>query len=336
MGTTVLPIGQHEVKACLGNAVQNLSGHAFIFLGPKGVGKHLFAKAFVKGILCLESNELGGCNECDSCNYMNENTHPDYREIVPGKGDKTIKIEAVRKLFCSDTGMFPQKSDKKAYYIDGDYLNEQSQNAILKTIEEIPEYAYVVLATSSSQHILPTLMSRMIPVHFRRNTPDEIRKILLDSGIEESDKINSYSKLSGGIPESALDLARDEIIGGLRDKLINILSDIPKRSISDLLTEDYKFFDENKTYIRNLIAMIQIFMRDLVIYKTYGENNKLINEDKAEEIIKFCNNFDFTVKSVKNSSDATLNASKALELNVGFENCISNMLISIRKEFADA
>jgi len=330
--------GQDELRACLDKVFNKSSGHAFVFVGPDGIGKHSFAIEFAKGVLCDKEYIFGGCGICPSCKYMSIGSHPDYREVVLQENDKTIKTDAVRSMFCSDIVLLPQISDKKVYFLDGDFLNEQSQNAILKTTEEIPEYAVLIVAVSTLQTLLPTLISRMVPINFKRYSHDEMIRIIEKKGINPNEAA-FYSGLSEGIPGLALKMSENEILPEAREFITTMLFDIANIKKSDLLTEYYQFFESNKEYMEDFFMLINSWLRDATVFLSLQKDDKsvkLINQEKEDLFREKFKYETISKKSIRNAFSAVAKAAKGLEMNAGFENCICNMLIQIRKELSNA
>lgn len=328
-------IGQNDLKARLGKALEELPGHAFVFVGPQGIGKLSFAREFTKGLLCFNKAELGGCGQCPSCKYFEEGSHPDYKEVVLQKNDKTIKTDVIRKTICSDIFMLPQISNRKVYYVSADDLNEQSQNTLLKTLEETPEYAVIILGVSVATNLLPTILSRVVPFHFKRNTIPEVVRILSERGIEDTSSLKFFAKLSEGIPGFAISLSENEFLADQRDRMIDMLFKLKSATRSEILTDYYSFFDENKAHTDDLLIVVNTWIRDMMVYSACKSADRLINEDKADLIRKNCPTGDMVVSAFEKSGEIVQKAVRGLELNAGYENCICNMLIQMRKEISN-
>lgn len=360
-------LGQKELKARLGKALEELPGHAFVFIGPDGIGKNSFAREFAKALLCENPNGNGGCGICPSCHYFLQGSHPDYKELLLKDKEKTIKTDVIRKLVCGDITMLPQISKRKVYFIDADDINEQGQNTLLKTLEEPPEYAVLILAISASQNLLPTILSRVIHVPFQRNTTGEIEQILVtrdiagkdrdkdkdkgkdrvydkdsgskgDSATKGNDKkpFLFLAKFSDGIPGVAIHFYESELFSQQREEIIDKMARLPSVSRSDVLLDYFSFFDANKAQVDDILGIMSTWVRDMLIFSTCKEQAELINEDKRTEIRRSCPKGPDTVESLANASRIIHSARRGIALNSSFENCICTMLLQLRKELKNA
>ena len=168
-------IGNEQIITTLKNMVkQNKTSHSYLFLGIQGIGKKIIAKEFAKMLLCLEEEKY--CNNCKSCIEFNTKNNPDYIYIEPQENN--IKIEQIRKLQKSIQEK-PIISDKKIYIIDNaDLMTKESQNCLLKTLEEPPQYAIIILIGSNEISFLPTIKSRCTIIKFNKIEDEEIKKYL--------------------------------------------------------------------------------------------------------------------------------------------------------------
>ena len=153
-------VGNEKVKQfCIKAIESNSVLHSYMFVGTKGIGKFLFAKEFAKEILCHKKEE-----PCKSCiSFISEN-HPDFQIVKPDGAN--IKIEQIRNLINKILEK-PIVSEKKVYIIDeAEKLTKEAANSLLKTLEEPPEYAVIILVTSNENILLNTIKSRCMRVSF--------------------------------------------------------------------------------------------------------------------------------------------------------------------------
>lgn len=170
-------VGNEKVKEYLNSTIENKNiSHSFIFVGKPGIGKKQFAHQYVEMIMCLQDGKCDGNSvKCDSCIKFEGNANPDYAEITPD--GKTLKIEQIRNLQARIVEK-PITSRRKVYVIDdADLMSEESQNCLLKTLEEPPEYAVIILIVSNESRILPTIKSRCVIIKFQPLTSKEIKQV---------------------------------------------------------------------------------------------------------------------------------------------------------------
>ena len=170
-------VGNEKVKEYLNSIIENKNiSHSFMFVGKPGIGKKQFAHQYAEMIMCLQDGKCDGNSvKCDSCVKFEGNANPDYAEILPD--GKTLKIEQVRNLQARIVEK-PITSRRKVYVIDdADLMSEESQNCLLKTLEEPPEYAVIILIVSNESRILPTIKSRCVIIKFQPLTSKEIKQV---------------------------------------------------------------------------------------------------------------------------------------------------------------
>ena len=179
-------IGNEDNKKYLEAAIKsNKIPHSFMFVGIPGIGKKLFAKEFAKNILC---------NSKEDIIKFDAGSHPDFRIIEPD--GTSIKINQVREI-QTRIAEKPVLADKKIYIIDdANLMTEESQNCFLKTLEEPPEYAIIILIVASESNMLETIKSRCVILKFNQLSDDEIKQKLVN-GDEDTLKLlnGSFEKI---------------------------------------------------------------------------------------------------------------------------------------------
>jgi DNA polymerase III subunit delta' len=204
--------------------------HAYLFIGPAGIGKRLFAVELAKALLCENSpNEsLTACDRCPACVQVEADTHPDFVIAVRPPEKHEFPIEMMREV-CNTFLLKSARGRGKVVVIDdADDLNEESANCFLKTLEEPPPRSVLILIGGSSDRQLPTIVSRCQVVRFAPLAPLVVDDLLQTAGLDNAIHRERLVRLSGGSPGLALGLAdpplwdfRRELLAGLTAKQVN-------------------------------------------------------------------------------------------------------------------
>ena len=201
-------VGQHALTETLRNAIrQDHLAHAYLFCGPRGVGKTTCARIFAKTINCLNPTEgHDACNECESCQAFNEQRSFNIHELDAASNNS---VEDIRTLI-QEVRIPPQIGKYSVYIIDEVHMLSQGAfNALLKTLEEPPSYAIFILATTEKHKVLPTILSRCQVYDFARITVADI--------IAHLQYVAQQERVTVG--EDALNVVAQKADGGMRDAL---------------------------------------------------------------------------------------------------------------------
>ena len=160
-------IGHEQIIEHFRSALKNHQvSHAYILNGENGSGKNMLAKAFAKALVC-EAGYGDSCNMCRACHQFDSGNHPDVKWITHEKAN-SIGVDEVREQINNDIVIKPYSSKYKVYIIDeAEKMTVQAQNALLKTIEEPPEYAVILFLTNTLDVLLQTVRSRCIIMNLR-------------------------------------------------------------------------------------------------------------------------------------------------------------------------
>lgn len=255
-------VGQKHVSLTLKNALQNDHlAHAFLFCGPRGVGKTTCARILAKVLNCQNPTEdFEPCNTCDSCEAFNENASFNITELDAASNNS---VEHIRALI-EQVRFQPQRGKYKIFIIDEVHmLSQQAFNAFLKTLEEPPPYAIFILATTEKHKIIPTILSRCQIFDFRRiqvpHMVQHLREICSQEEIEaESDALHIIAQKADGALRDALSIF-DRIVS-FSGKKINYNDVITNLNVLDY---DYyfKFVD---ALLREDVSQVLLIFDDIL------------------------------------------------------------------------
>ena len=269
-------IGHEQNIEHLENAIENGQvSHAYIFNGEDGIGKMTTAKAFVKALLCASKNS---CGTCQSCIQIDSGNHPDVIYVTHEKAG--ITVDDIRDQVNQSVFVKPYSSDYKVYIIDeADKMNAAAQNALLKTIEEPPAYAVIILLSNNKESFLETIVSRCVVLNFGPLKESQVREYLnshYDNMNGREDLAVSYSM--GNIGKAKKVIESDDF-NEQKDFCLNLMANLEKWDIHEILLS-LKQMASYKDYIYDLLDIMTIYYRDILILKVTGLPNKTVFKEK--------------------------------------------------------
>lgn len=258
-------LGNDDVKKYLTNCIENKNfSHSYIFSGIKGVGKYSFAKDFAKCIL-------------------EDSMMQDYYELGPD--GKSIKVAQIREL-QNVINIKPTFSKKSIYIIDdADLMTIEAQNSLLKTLEEPPEYAVIILIVHNERSILSTVKSRCVNIKFSKLSDKEIKKYFLKNDLNFEDKnINVFKVLDGSL--NNIDFIRDDYDELL--KLTVFVTNLKKNRVINFFQDASVFYDNHDKIIR-LLEYLNI----LLFENSYFQLIEIVEKTKNKILMN--NNFEMCI-----------------------------------------
>lgn len=224
------------------SARQGRLGHTYAFVGPAGIGKRTFACVLAQSLLCErhDESELEACGDCSGCRQVISGTHPDLYLVQLPQGKSELPIELFvgddehrgKAGLCHDLALRPMAGRRKVAIIDdADLFNEASGNALLKTLEEPPQHSLIVLLTTSTDLLLPTIRSRCQIVAFTPLCEADVQTLLIrHEMVESSAQAAEISRLADGSLEIAAQLV-DPHLRSERQALYDLLAAEPFQSV---------------------------------------------------------------------------------------------------------
>ena len=246
------------------------------------MGRKSLANAFALSLLCEKGMEEP-CMQCHACKQVLSGNHPDLIYVTHEK-PASIGVDDIREQINDTIQVRPYSSYYKIYIVDeAEKMTVQAQNALLKTIEEPPAYAVILLLTTNQDAFLPTILSRCVQLKLKPLKDSVVKEYLIQSLGENESEADIYAAFARGNLGKAIHLAESEEFRVMYDALILMLKHLKDADISELLEYIRKLKEENLD-IRGCLDFMQMWYRDVLMYKTTKDINLLIFKDEFSTI----------------------------------------------------
>lgn len=320
-------MGQKKVVESLKKAVEKKRiGHAYIFSGQSGIGKTTVAKLFAALLLCTRPFDGESCKACRACKLFTNGSNPDFFMIEPD--NNSIKIEQIRDM-QDEIIVKPMYSKRKVYIIEkAETMTVQAQNCLLKTLEEPPPFAVIILTTGNVYYLKETIRSRSIKYNFKKNSINEIKTFLKQKYNYRNENIDFIASYADGTIGKALKLAGSNEFNVLRESVIETINNLKAYRLLDVF-EIYKFFESNRENINVILDIMTLYYRDLLIVKKTNSNDMLINADKKDIILNGAEKY--SVRKLVNNIQIIESARRNIKFNANYQLAIEVMLIKIQE-----
>lgn len=321
-------IGQEQLKEHLQNAISmNKVSHAYIINGERSSGKEFIAKIFAKTLQC-EKGGTEACDECHSCKQAQSGNQPDIIYISHEKPN-TISVEDIRTQINNDIVIKPYSSPRKVYIMnEGEKMTAQAQNALLKTLEEPPEYAVILILTTNVDALLPTVLSRCVVLNMKP-VPDKKLKEFLMKELEVPDyKADICVAFARGNLGKAKMLASSEEFDKVKEEAITLVKYINDMEISEIV-KAIKNISEYKFEITDYLDILSVWYRDVLLFKATKDANSMIFRDEIQYIRKVADRS--TYEGIETIVKALQQAKRRLDANVNFDLTMELLLLTIQE-----
>lgn len=321
-------VGHRDIIGYIQDAVQqNKVSHAYILNGQRGSGKKMLAKLFAMTLQC-ESGKSEPCGECRSCIQANSENQPD---IITVKHEKpaSISVDDVRTQVNGDIMIKPYSSPYKVYIIpEADLMTVQAQNAILKTIEEPPEYAVIFLLTENADSLLATIRSRCVILKLRNIKDKLVKKYLMEQMQIPDYQADLCAAFAQGNIGRAIMLAKSEHFNEIKEEAIQLLKYIDEMELSEIVSA-IKEINKYKLEVTDYLDIITIWYRDVLLYKAtkdvgglvFGDQLKFIKEKAAKS----------SYEGLETILESIEKAKARIKANVNFDLLMELMLLTIKE-----
>lgn len=339
-------IGQEHIKEHLQNAIlQNKVSHAYIIQGERFSGKEFIAKVFATTLQC----ERGGtepCGECRSCKQVNAarqvnvqdeegaekptnlGSQPDIIYLRHEKPN-SVGVEDVRRQINNDIAIKPYSSPHKIYIIsEGEKMTQQAQNALLKTLEEPPAYAVLIILTTNLDVLLPTIISRCVVLNMRPVKEEQVKEYL-----ERDLKLPDYKAdicvaFARGNIGRAKQLATSEEFDNIRNEALSLAKNIKNMELHEVISA-VKRVSEYHLDVEEYLDMLSIWYHDVLLFKATNDVNHLIFKEEIQYIRKAAGGSDY--EGLETIMSALQNAKARLKANVNFDLVMELLFVTIQE-----
>lgn len=321
-------IGHEQIIEHLQNAIaMDKVSHAYIINGPDKSGKMMLAEAFAMTVQC-EQGGRDACLECHSCKQALGRNQPDIIYVSHEKPN-TISVDDIRTQVNNDIVIKPYSSRHKIYIIDeAEKMNVQAQNALLKTIEEPPAYAIILLLTTNADKFLPTILSRCVSLNIKAVPDETIEKYLMSNWQIPDYQAQICVAFAQGNVGKAIQLASSSDFNELKSSVLQLVKRLHEIDLYEL-TEAVKQIGEYKLQINDYFDLMMVWYRDVLYFKATGDVNGLIFKDEVYDIKRRAEKSSYN--GIEQIIEALQKAQLRLLANVNFDLVMELLLLTIQE-----
>ena len=320
-------VGHEQIKEHMQAAIRDKKPfHAYLFQGEEGVGKEALARTFAAGLQCQSESGDKPCKECVSGRQMESGNQPDVIWVTREKA--SLGVDEIREQLCNTMDIKPFSSPYKIYLVpEAEKMTEAAQNALLKTIEEPPEYGIVILMTSNISALLPTIQSRCLTMEFR-----PLSTAVVESYVKEHCQVPDYqarasAAFAQGNLGKAMRYAKSEDFIERKDHIISLLRHVEQMDLSEMLAV-IKDLGTRKDEVRDYIDLMVLWYRDVLLFKATKDINQLLFQDEASYISREASHRSY--EKIEEILQAFEKAKVRLRANVNFDITMELMLLTLK------
>jgi len=321
-------LGHEQTIAHMKHAIElNKVSHAYIINGEKGSGKKMLAGIFAQTLQCQKKG-TEPCMECQSCRQAVSLNQPDIIRVSHEKPN-TISVEDIRSQLNGDIQIKPYSSPYKIYIVDeAEKLSVQAQNALLKTIEEPPAYAVILLLTTNTGMLLPTILSRCVTLDLKPVSSQLIKNYLMEQLEIPEYRADICTAFAQGNVGKARRLALSDSFGEMLEHALHLVKYISEMEVSDLI-EDLKKINTYKMEINDYLDLLVVWYRDVLLFKATRDADSVIFSDELNSIRKKAKESSY--EGLECIIKALEKAKIRLNANVNFDMAMELLLLTMKE-----
>jgi DNA polymerase-3 subunit delta' len=299
--------------------------HALLVTGPEGIGKNTLARTMVAAMFCQAEDTAVPCGDCLACRKLASGNHPDFIVAAPEDRTSRLKIEQIREVgrFLALT---PNESRYKVVLIRGfERATTGAANALLKTLEEPPGYAHLILLASNADNLLPTIVSRTQQIHLRPLPRPVIAEALTDRWDVETERAERLARVSGGRIGWAVEAATDDAALDSMESALQMLFDVLSQDLPERF-ETAKELAASSAQLSETLEYWLTFWRDVLLLKT-DNTGGLVHTESLSEVQRLARQE--TLETILGVINRLERAQTALLANANTQLLVENALLDL-------
>lgn len=321
-------IGQDQIKEHLQSAIRTGKiSHAYIINGERFSGKEYIARVFAMSLQC-EKEDVEPCQICHSCKQALSDNQPDIIRVTHEKPG-SIGVDDIRSQINGDVAIKPYSSPYKIYIMnEAEKMTVQAQNALLKTLEEPPAYAVIILLTSNVNSMLQTILSRCVVLNMKPVSNELVKKYLMEQMQVPDYKAEVCVAFARGNIGKAKQLASSEDFERVKEEALSLLKYIQEMDITEMISA-IKKVTEYKLNVDDYLDILSIWYRDVLLFKATADANHLVFRDEIRNIKKVADRTSY--EGIEIIIKALENAKSRLEANVNFDLTMELLFLDMKE-----
>ena len=322
-------IGQEQMTQNLENALKHKKiSHAYLFQGERLSGKRMIADIFARALQC-EGDGDRPCNQCRSCRQAINGNHPDIIYVEHDKPN-VISVDNIRTQINGDIAIKPYSSAYKIYIMDeAEKMNTQAQNALLKTLEEPPEYAVIMLLSTRAEAILPTILSRCVALNTKPVSDDKIKHFLMEKVQVPDYRASICASFARGNVGRAIQLASNEDFDKMKAEVLGNLKSIFEMEVNQMAAAAKKMTEE-KYEVEDYLDLCFIWYRDVLLYKACKDRKHLVFLEEIRDIERIGEQYSY--EAIEKVIGAIEQARSRIKSNVNFDLTMELLFMAMKKK----
>lgn len=321
-------VGQEQIKEHLQGAMKTGKvSHAYIINGERFSGKEFIARIFAMALQCeVEGTEP--CQVCHSCKQALTDNQPDIIYVSHEKPG-SIGVDDIRAQVNGDIAIKPYSSPYKIYIInEAEKMTPQAQNALLKTLEEPPAYAVIILLTTNVNSLLQTILSRCVILHMKPVSDDLVKDFLMTQMQVPDYKAEVCAAFARGNIGKAKHLASSEDFEKLKEEALALLKYVHEMDITEMIAA-IKKISEYKLDIEDYMDILTIWYRDVLLFKATNDANSLVFREEIQNIRRVAGRTSY--EGIETVIQALSTARSRLNANVNFDLTMELLLLTLKE-----